>query len=77
MVGGGGHLIGLIPPAEDHTKLCSVDLPQCPKAAAPAAALEPASFRDLGVFFLLSSVAIINTYLKGSPNQICQGSQEQ
>lgn len=36
----------LIPPAEDHTKLCSVDLPQCPKAAAPAAASVPAPFKD-------------------------------
>lgn len=51
-----------IPPAEDHSGLCSVNLPQSPKAAAPAAGLESAPFRDL--FFFLA-VVIINTYLKG------------
>lgn len=42
--------MGVIPPAEDHTKLRSVDLQQWPEAAAPAAASEPAPFREL--FFL-------------------------
>ena len=51
-LGGVEGALWLIPPAEDHTKLCSVDLPQYPKAAAPAAASEPAPFQRSPFFSL-------------------------
>lgn len=71
----GGGSFWLIPPAADHTKLCSVDLPQCPKAAAPAAALQPAPFRDTPppTHNPLLAVAIINTYLKDFQTKPARG----
>lgn len=57
--------MGGVPPAEDHSELCSLNLPESPKAAAAAAAgLESAPFRDLFFFPFFLAVAIINPYLK-------------
>lgn len=43
----------LIPPAEVHTKLCSVDLPQCPCCCCPCCCLAACSSR---IFFFFQSI---------------------
>lgn len=65
----------LIPPAEVHTKLCSVDLPQCSCCCCPCCCLAACSPR-IFFSFSLSAATMINTSLKGSLHPVYQGSYE-